>query len=94
MRMPIAGTSVPLAIIALALGGAALLACFVSASPYSSERVSVVVKEAARSVDVTIDGKAFTSYIWPTTLKKPVLYPLRTAEGPIVTRGFPPRKAA
>src|SRR5438034_6479390 len=28
-------------------------------------------------------------YIWPATLKKPVLYPLRTAKGTIVTRGFP-----
>ena len=32
-------------------------------------------------VDVLIDGKPFTSYIWPTTLKKPVLYPLRPATG-------------
>ncbi len=50
--------------------------------------------EAARRVDVTVDGKPFTSYIWPTSLKKPVLYPLRTAKGTLVTRGFPlePRK--
>ena len=56
--------------------------------------VDVKVNESARRVDVTIDGKPFTSYIWPPTLKKPVLYPLRTATGTIVTRGFPldPRK--
>src|SRR5260370_39085334 len=56
--------------------------------------VEVTVNEAAKRVDVTIDGKPFTSYIWPSTLKKPVLYPLRTAKGTIVTRGFPldPRK--
>src|SRR4029453_17387688 len=49
---------------------------------------------ADRRVDIVIDGKPFTSYIWPTTLKKPTLYPLRTAKGTIVTRGFPlePRK--
>ena len=29
-------------------------------------------------VDVLVDGKPFTSYIWPTSLKKPVLYPIRT----------------
>ena len=29
-------------------------------------------------------GKPFTSYIWPTTLKKPVLYPIVDADG--VTR--------
>jgi hypothetical protein len=56
--------------------------------------VEVRVNEAARRVDVTIDGKPFTSYIWPTMLKKPVLYPLRSAKGTLVTRGFPldPRK--
>src|SRR5260221_10734517 len=56
--------------------------------------VEVKVNEAAKRVDVTIDGKPFTSYIWPSTLKKPVLYPLRSAKGTLVTRGFPldPRK--
>jgi hypothetical protein len=57
-------------------------------------RVEVKPNEMANRVDVTIDGKPFTSYIWPATLKKPVLYPLRTARGTLVTRGFPldPRK--
>ena len=51
--------------------------------------VQVVADEANRRVDVTIDGKPFTSYIWPTSLKKPVLYPLVDDEGVTVTRGFP-----
>ena len=51
--------------------------------------VKVVVKEAARRVDVLVDGKLFTSYIWPETLKKPVLYPLHTASGNVITRGYP-----
>jgi hypothetical protein len=55
----------------------------------AGERVRVVPIEPARRVDVLIDGKAFTSYIWPTTLKKPVLYPLRTANGTVITRGYP-----
>jgi hypothetical protein len=57
-------------------------------------RIQVVPNEAARRVDVTIDGKPFTSYIYPTTLKKPALFPLRSAKGTVVTRGFPlePRK--
>ena len=49
----------------------------------------MVADEAHRRVDITIDGKPFTSYIWPTTLKKPVLYPLITDEGITVTRGYP-----
>ena len=51
--------------------------------------VQVVTNEAARRVDILIDGQPFTSYIYPETLKKPVLYPLRTAKGTLVTRGYP-----
>lgn len=52
-------------------------------------RVQVVADEAGRRVDVTIDGKPFTSYIYPATQKKPSLFPLRSAAGTVVTRGFP-----
>ncbi|MDE3162011.1 MAG: PmoA family protein [Acidobacteriota bacterium] len=51
--------------------------------------VKVAADEASRRVDITIDGEPFTSYIWPTSLKKPVLYPLVDDEGVTVTRGFP-----
>jgi Methane oxygenase PmoA len=67
----------------------ALAAAIVAVPLRASNAVDVKVNEAAKRVDVTIDGKPFTSYIWPTTLKKPVLYPLRTAKGNTVTRGFP-----
>ncbi len=66
-----------------------VLLSLVGVAAAQNQRVQVTPNEAARRVDVTIDGKPFTSYIWPTTLKKPVLYPLRTAKGTIVTRGFP-----
>src|SRR5258708_6244301 len=68
---------------------AVFLTSLVLAGPRPSDRVSVSVNEQARRVDISVDGQSFTSYIWPTTLKKPVLYPLRTATGTIVTRGFP-----
>ncbi len=42
-----------------------------------------------RCVDVLIGHLPFTSYIWPLTIKKPVLFPLRTARGTSITRGFP-----
>lgn len=51
--------------------------------------VRVDVREADRRVDVFVDGQPFTAYIYPTALTKPVLYPLRTAGGTAVTRGFP-----
>src|SRR6266516_6816597 len=52
-------------------------------------RVEVIAREADRRVDVTVDGQPFTSYVWPTTLKKPTLYPIRSASGALVTRGWP-----
>jgi hypothetical protein len=55
----------------------------------AGHNVKVTTNEAARRVDVTIDGKPFTSYVWPTTLKKPVLFPLIAADGVTVTRGYP-----
>ena len=51
--------------------------------------VRLVPNEAERRVDVFVDGQPFTSYVWTEKLKVPVLYPLRTAQGTIVTRGFP-----
>ena len=42
-------------------------------------RVDVVPNDAQRRVDVLVDGKPLTSYIYPTTLKKPTLYPVRSA---------------
>jgi hypothetical protein len=52
-------------------------------------QVTVTPHEAERRIDVTIDGHAFTSYLWPTSLEKPVLYPLIAPDGTTVTRGFP-----
>ena len=52
-------------------------------------QVQVTPHETERRVDVTIDGKPFTSYVWPTSLKKPVLYPLIDDEGVTVSRGYP-----
>jgi Methane oxygenase PmoA len=58
-------------------------------NPGRATGVEIVKNEAARRVDVRIGGKPFTSYIWPESLTKPVLYPLLTAKGTAVTRGFP-----
>jgi hypothetical protein len=70
----------------------ALVAGAVAAS--SSPRVwaasvEIQPRPGERRVDVLVDGKAFTAYIWPERLRKPVLFPIRTARGTLVTRGFP-----
>lgn len=49
----------------------------------------VIENKLEKRIDITVDGKPFTSYIYPETLMKPVLYPLRTAKGTLITRGWP-----
>ena len=51
--------------------------------------VTVTPNESAKRVDVAVGGKPFTSYIWPDDVKKPVLDPIRSAGGTLVTRGWP-----
>jgi hypothetical protein len=72
---------------------ASLLASALGAAPATpaaaDKGFKVIPNEAARRVDVLIDGQPFTSYIWPESLKVPTLYPIRTAAGTVITRGFP-----
>jgi hypothetical protein len=70
-------------VLSLALAGAVPLA------QSDKQAVSVVDHAADRRVDVLIDGKPFTSYLYPASLQKPVLYPIRSATGLVVTRGYP-----
>ena len=51
--------------------------------------VQVIPRPSDRRVDVLVGGSPFTAYIWPTTLTAPVLFPIRTASGALVTRGYP-----
>jgi len=51
--------------------------------------VRIVKHDDQRRIDVLMDGQLFTSYRWPTTLMKPVLFPLVSDDGTTVTRGFP-----
>jgi hypothetical protein len=74
---------------ALAVGTLAWGAAVLSQAAGSGPRVDVQARVAERRVDVTVDGQPFTSYAWPERLAKPVLYPIRTALGTLVTRGFP-----
>jgi hypothetical protein len=68
---------------------ACVVCCVAARQNSSAERIRIVPNETERRVDVVIDGQPFTAYIWPEKLAKPVLYPLRTARGTVVTRGFP-----
>lgn len=61
----------------------------VAARRSEDQSVKVVDRPDDRRVDVLIGGQPFTSYIYPATLQKPVLYPIRSAAGLVVTRGYP-----
>lgn len=51
--------------------------------------VAVTEDAGHHRVDIAIDGKPFTSYLWDTSQRKPVLYPLIAPDGTTVTRGYP-----
>jgi hypothetical protein len=60
------------------------------ANPNAQERgVRLVQDDAKQRVDVLVDGQPFTSYVYSPSQKKPVLFPLRSAKGTPVTRGYP-----
>jgi len=67
------------------------LIIIVIASVFACEKPKVVIvsDEAQKKIDVLYGGKLFTSYIYPDDLEKPVLYPIYTANGTVITRGFP-----
>lgn len=61
---------------------------------FAQPQVKVEPKPDDKRVDVLIGGKLFTSYIWPESIKKPVLWPVVSAEGNEVPRQFPLRQKA
>ncbi len=61
------------------------------------EDIQIVNREDKKRIDVYIDQTHFTSYLFSeegSSLKKPILYPLKTASGINITRGWPFDKKA
>ena len=52
---------------------------------------AVKFQKQVDSVAVLIGGKPFTTYYFGSSSPKPYLHPLRSAQGTVVTRGFPMR---
>jgi hypothetical protein len=63
--------------------------CFSMAFAQKKEMVKIVKDKKENKVDVFIGDKLFTSFLYPDTLEKSVLYPLHAANGTVITRGFP-----
>jgi hypothetical protein len=55
----------------------------------SAPLITLAENKQEKKVDVLIDGELFTALRWPDGVYKPVLYPLISPGGSIVTRGFP-----
>lgn len=72
-----------------------MIATLFAAIPFASvfaqkqEIVQVTPDANAKKITVTIGGQPFTSFIYPDTLEKPVLFPIMAANGTTITRGFP-----
>lgn len=56
---------------------------------FAQKEVKFLQKENEQRIDILIDGKLFTSYLYSNNIDKPVLFPLQTASSITVTRGFP-----
>lgn len=56
---------------------------------FAQPKVELVNKPSENKVEVLIGGDLFTAYIYPESIKKPVLWPVITASGHEVTRQFP-----
>jgi hypothetical protein len=67
-----------------------LTVCFLFFSHCTSRKpVDLNINEAEKKVDVIIDGKLFTSYIYPENIRKPVLWPVMSLAGNMLTRSYP-----
>jgi hypothetical protein len=54
-----------------------------------SPKVEFKNKDQEKKVEVYVDGKLFTAYIYPDNMEKQSLYPIVSASGKIITRGYP-----
>jgi hypothetical protein len=64
------------------------------AGAVQAQAVKIAENKEKKQFDVTVDGQPFTSYVFWDNQKKPILYPLRSAKGAIVTRGYPLERVA
>ncbi|HXA04836.1 MAG TPA: PmoA family protein [Bryobacteraceae bacterium] len=63
---------------------AVMVCCFTCVAQQNVE-----VQRKEKQIEITIGGKPFTTYYFDEAVAKPYLMPLRSAQGTIVTRGYP-----
>jgi hypothetical protein len=53
------------------------------------EKVEFKNYESEKKVEVFVGGKLFTAFIYPDNMEKQSLYPIASASGKLITRGYP-----
>jgi len=65
----------------------AVAALTVASTSYPAEDISFT--QAENKIDVMCGEKLITSYLYDDKLTKPILYPMKSPSGLVITRGFP-----
>lgn len=66
-----------------------LLPFTILAAAWSGSAAAVELRREGDRIDIVIGDRSFTSYYFSREQAKPFLFPLRSAQGTVVTRGFP-----
>jgi hypothetical protein len=62
---------------------------FYSSIAQEKHEVKIIKSNTENKIDIFIGNNLFTSFLYPDTLEKPVLYPVIAPNHAMVTRGFP-----
>lgn len=68
---------------------ALILFCLSSHLASGKEKVTFKNEDGNKKVEINVGGKFFTSFVYPDNMEKQVLYPIMTASGKFITRGYP-----
>ena len=66
-----------------------IMALIIYPMDLKSQKVEFRPKEQENKIEILIDGKLFTAFIYPVDMEKQTLYPIITPSGKIITRGYP-----
>ena len=69
--------------------GLALLFAVNITQASKKEKVEFKNYESEKKVEVFVGGKLFTAFIYPDNMEKQSLYPIASASGKLITRGYP-----
>jgi len=67
----------------------ALLLAVNSSQASKKEKVEFKNDHSGKKVEVFVGGRLFTAYIYPDNMEKQSLYPIASASGKMITRGYP-----